>query len=91
VFGDLDDTFADVSWEQVLQRQPDVIVIYDYFGTPAVEAKKEFLRGRPELAAVPAIRDDRFAVLTLQDAVLGVRAPFAVGPLAEQLHPDRFR
>jgi iron complex transport system substrate-binding protein len=91
VFGDVDDTFADVSWEQVLQRQPDVIVIYDYFGTPAVEAKKEFLRSRPELAAVPAIRDDRFAVLTLQDAVLGVRAPFAVAPLAEQLHPDRFR
>jgi iron complex transport system substrate-binding protein len=91
VFGDLDDTFADVSWEQVLQRQPDVIVIYDYFGTPEVEAKKAFLRGRPELAAVPAIRDDRFAVLTLQDAVLGVRAPYAVAPLAEQLHPDRFR
>lgn len=91
IFGDLDETFADVSWEQVLQRQPEVIVIYDYFGTPAVEAKKEFLRSRPELAAVPAIRDDRFAVLTLQDAVLGVRAPFAVGPLAEQLHPARFR
>jgi iron complex transport system substrate-binding protein len=91
VFGDVDDTFADVSWEQVLQRQPDVIVIYDYFGTPSVEAKKDFLRSRPELAAVPAIRDDRFAVLTLQDAVLGVRAPFAVATLAEQLHPDRLR
>ena len=91
VFGDLDDTFADVSWEQVLQRQPEVIVVYDYFGTPSVEAKRDFLRSRPELAAVPAIRDDRFAVLTLQDAVLGVRAPFAVEPLAEQLHPDRFR
>jgi iron complex transport system substrate-binding protein len=91
VFGDVDGTFADVSWEQVLARQPDVIVIYDYFGTPAVEAKRAFLRGRPDLAAVPAIRDDRFAVLTLQDAVLGVRAPLAVGSLARQLHPGRFR
>jgi iron complex transport system substrate-binding protein len=91
VFADLDDTFGDVSWEQVLQRNPDVIVIYDYFGTPSVDEKKAFLRGKPELANVAAIRDDRFAVLTLQDAVLGVRAPFAVEALARQLHPDRFQ
>ncbi|WP_260751093.1 ABC transporter substrate-binding protein [Mycobacterium sp. SMC-8] len=91
IFADLDDTFADVSWEQVLQRDPDVIVIYDYHGTPSVEQKKRFLTSKPELAAVTAIREDRFAVLTLQDAVLGVRAPFAVEALARQLHPDRFR
>jgi iron complex transport system substrate-binding protein len=90
IFGDIPETFVDVSWEQVLERNPDVIVIYDYFGTPSVEEKKAFLRGRPELANVPAIRDDRFAVLTLQDAVLGVRAPYAVADLAEQLHPERF-
>jgi iron complex transport system substrate-binding protein len=91
VFADLEDTFADVSWEQVIERNPDVIVIYDYFGTPSVEEKKAFLRNRPDLAEVPAIRNDRFAVLTLQDAVLGVRAPYAVGELAQQLHPERFR
>jgi len=91
VFADVEDTFADVSWEQVVQRDPDVIVIYDYFGTPSVEEKKALLKSKPELADVPAIRDDRFAVLTLQDAVLGVRAPFAVAALARQLHPERFQ
>ncbi|MGB3483428.1 MAG: ABC transporter substrate-binding protein [Mycobacterium sp.] len=91
VFADVKDTFVDVSWEQVLERNPDVVVIYDYFGTPSVEEKKAFLRSRPELADVPAIRNDKFAVLTLQDAVLGVRAPYAVGELAAQLHPDRFQ
>ncbi len=91
IFSDVPETFADVSWEQVVERAPDVIVIYDYFGTPSVEEKKAFLRSRPELADVPAIRDDRFAVLTLQDAVLGVRAPYAVESLGAQLHPDRFR
>jgi len=90
IFADLGDTFADVSWEQVIERNPDVIVIYDYFGTPSVEEKKAFLKSRPDLAGVPAVRDNRFAVLTLQDAVLGVRAPYAVGRLAAQLHPDRF-
>lgn len=89
VFADVDSLFADVSWEQVLQRNPDVIVIYDYFGTPSVEQKKRFLLSRPELADVPAIKHERFAVLTLQDAVLGVRAPYAVESLARQLHPER--
>lgn len=91
VFADLDDVFGDVSWEQVIERDPDVIVIYDYFGAPGVENKKEFLRSRPELADVAAIRNDRFADLTLQDTVMGVRAPYAVSKLAAQLHPDRFR
>lgn len=91
VFADVDDTFVDVSWEQVLERNPEVIVIYDYFGTPSVAEKKAFLRGKTELANVPAIRDDNFAVLTLQDAVLGVRAPYAVDGLARQLHPERFQ
>jgi len=90
IFADLTSTFSDVSWEQIVQRSPDVIVIYDYFGTPSVEEKKAYLRSRPELAGIPAIRDNRFATLTLQDAVLGVRAPYAVTALAKQLHPERF-
>ncbi|MGE2714397.1 ABC transporter substrate-binding protein [Mycolicibacterium litorale] len=91
IFDDLDDVFGDVSWEQVIERDPDVIVVYDYFGAPGVENKKEFLRSRPELANVSAIKNDRFADLTLQDTVMGVRAPYAVAKLAAQLHPDRFR
>lgn len=91
IFADLDDVFGDVSWEQVIERDPDVIVIYDYFGAPGVENKKQFLRSRPELAGVSAIKNDRFADLTLQDTVMGVRAPYAVAKLAAQLHPDRFR
>lgn len=92
VFGDLDQLFGDVSFEQVAQRAPDVIVIYDYAdGSGGVEAKKRFLLGRPELASVPAIRNQRFTTLTLQDGVVGVRPPMAVEPLARALHPDRFR
>ncbi|MGW5049573.1 ABC transporter substrate-binding protein [Actinokineospora sp. NPDC004072] len=91
VFADVARDWADVSWEQVLRRAPEVIVVYDYYGTPSVQQKIDFLLGRPELADVPAIRDRRFATLTLQDTVLGVRAPFAVERLAAQLHPDRMR
>lgn len=86
VFADLGDDFGDVSWEEVVERAPEVIVIYDYGGT-SVEAKKRRLLRDPALADVPALREKRFAVLPLTSAVLGVRVADAVEDLAAQLHP----
>ncbi|MQS08357.1 ABC transporter substrate-binding protein [Streptomyces alkaliphilus] len=90
LFADLDRAFGDVSFEQVAERAPEVIVIYDY-GDRSVEDKKRFLLDNPALRDVPAIREERFAVLPLSSTVLGVRVPDGVESLARQLHPDRFR
>jgi iron complex transport system substrate-binding protein len=87
VFSGIHKTFADVSWEKVVARKPEVVVIYDYGGTP-VAAKKKRLLNDPALADVPAIKHRRFAVLPLSSAVLGPRVPDAVDALARQLHPD---
>ncbi|MFJ9109157.1 ABC transporter substrate-binding protein [Streptomyces sp. NPDC102283] len=86
VFADLDKPFGDASWENVVDRKPEVIVIYDY-GATTVEQKKKRLLTDPALADVPAIKNERFAVMPLSDAVLGVRVPAAVDKLAAQLHP----
>ncbi|WP_328302716.1 ABC transporter substrate-binding protein [Streptomyces sp. NBC_00435] len=86
VFADLQDTFGDVSWEKVIERKPEVVLIYDYGGT-TVEAKKQRLLNDPALAQVPAIRNQRFVVLPLSCAVLGVRVADAVEALGRQLHP----
>lgn len=88
VFADLDKTFGDATWEQVVARKPDVIVIYDY-GSTTVEQKKKRLLDDPALKDVPAIKNKRFAVMPLSDAVLGVRVPAAVDKLSAQLHPNR--
>ncbi|MFG3406047.1 ABC transporter substrate-binding protein [Streptomyces sp. NPDC048142] len=86
VFADLDKPFGDASWENVVARGPEAIVIYDY-GATTVEQKKKRLLTDPALADVPAIKNKRFAVMPLSDAVLGVRVPAAVEKLAAQLHP----
>ncbi|MFE9136834.1 ABC transporter substrate-binding protein [Streptomyces sp. NPDC007355] len=88
VFADLDKPFGDATWEQVVARKPEVVVIYDY-GSTTVEQKKRRLLDDPALKEVPAIRNRRFAVLPLSDTVLGVRVPAAVDKLAAQLHPAR--
>ncbi|WP_419999729.1 ABC transporter substrate-binding protein [Streptomyces boninensis] len=89
LFADLDKSFGDVSFEQVAERAPEVIVIYDYGDQPVAD-KKKFLLANPALKDVPAIKHKRFAVLPLSSTLLGVRAPAGVESLARQLHPGRF-
>ncbi|GAA0461546.1 ABC transporter substrate-binding protein [Streptomyces stramineus] len=91
VFADLDDVFADASWEQVVARKPEVIAIYDYAGAGSVEQKKKFLLSRPALADVPAVKNKRFVVLPLTATLVGIRPPYAVEELARGLHPETFR
>ncbi len=91
VFADLDDVFGDVSWEQVVERKPEVIAIYDYAGAGSVKEKKKFLLSQPALADVPAVRNKRFVVLPLTATLVGIRSAYAVEDLARGLHPESFR
>ncbi|MFH8978185.1 ABC transporter substrate-binding protein [Streptomyces sp. NPDC017890] len=91
VFADLDDVFGDVSWEQVVERKPEVIAVYDYDGAGSVEEKKKFLLSQPALADVPAVRNKRFVVLPLTATLVGIRSAYAVEDLARGLHPEGFR
>ena len=60
----MDTTWATVSWEEVVERAPEVIVINDY-GSTSLEEKIEELKENPALADVPAIRDGRITSVTL--------------------------
>ncbi|MFF4979460.1 ABC transporter substrate-binding protein [Streptomyces sp. NPDC001046] len=91
VFADLDDVFGDVSWEQVVERKPEVIAVYDYAGAGSIEQKKKFLLSQPALRDVPAVRNKRFVVLPLTATLVGVRSAYAVGDLARGIHPESFR
>ncbi|MET9548678.1 ABC transporter substrate-binding protein [Streptomyces sp. NPDC006627] len=84
VFADVDKAFSDASWEKVVERRPEAILILDY-GATTVAQKKKRLLDDPALADVPAVKHERFAVLRLSDVVTGVRAPEAVRKLAAQL------
>ncbi|MFF8955785.1 ABC transporter substrate-binding protein [Streptomyces sp. NPDC014894] len=83
VFADVDKAFGDATWEQVVARAPEIVVILDY-GSTTVEQKKKRLLDDPALRDVPAVKNKKFAVLPLSDAVLGVRAPDAIAKLASQ-------
>ncbi|MEK4254428.1 MULTISPECIES: ABC transporter substrate-binding protein [Ureibacillus] len=90
IFDDIQKGWADVSWEEVVNRNPDVIVIIDY-GDTTVKQKQDLLLSKKELADVTAIKNKRFIILPLSAAAEGIRAPIALKTLAEGLYPEKFR
>ncbi|WDZ83293.1 ABC transporter substrate-binding protein [Micromonospora cathayae] len=72
IFADLDARWTQVSWEAVVQAQPEVIVILDYGDKPAAE-KIAFLRSFPTTRNLPAVVNDRFFVLDYNEGISSPR------------------
>ncbi|MFC4770252.1 ABC transporter substrate-binding protein [Effusibacillus consociatus] len=90
VFDDIQKGWAKVNWEEVVNRNPEVIIIVDY-GEKTVAQKQDLLLAKKELADVPAIKNKRFIVLPLSAAAEGIRAPLALKILSKGFYPDKFK
>nr|WP_234637047.1 ABC transporter substrate-binding protein [Delftia tsuruhatensis] len=88
IFDDLPSNWPAGNWEDVVQRNPQWIVIIDY-GQPHAQGKIDFLLSRPELAGVDAIRERRFFVMSYAEATPGPRNIARARALAQALHPQR--
>lgn len=88
VFDDVEDSFTEVSWEDVVARDPDVVLILNY-GSETAEDKESFLRSHPVASTLRAVQDERFVVVDLTDVVPGIRNGDVVATMAEGFHPDQ--
>lgn len=84
VADDVDDTWASVSWEALVDREPDVIVLVDSSWNTA-ENKKGILAANPATAALPAVQEERYVVVPFPATEAGVRNVDAVASIIEQL------
>ncbi|MDR0539000.1 MAG: ABC transporter substrate-binding protein [Spirochaetaceae bacterium] len=90
IFDDLKEkAWVTVSYEEVLARNPDVIIIHDY-DSPSVEEKLAEIRGNSTLAQLDAVKNNRFVTIELESALPGNRIAYAVEKIAKGLHPDLF-
>lgn len=80
ILDDLEKSWAEVAWEPVIERNPEVIVIVNY-GDVTAEQKIAFLKGNPALATIDAVKNDRFVVLDYVEATPGPRNIKAVEKL----------
>lgn len=96
VFGDIDERWMSVSWEQVAERRPDVILVREEgttpeYRSPSVAAKIRDLESVPVIAETPAMQADAFPTITLSQLQPGPFSIDGVEHLARQFHPDAFR
>lgn len=75
-------SWGTVTWEEVVDQNPEVIVIINY-GTVTAEQKREFMRSNPAFAELDAVKHDRFVTLEYVEATPGPRNIRAIKTLAE--------
>ncbi len=86
IFDDVDGRWKEVSWEEVIDRDPELIALTDADWSTAQE-KKDLLLGDPSLADITAVKEQRFVVLKFSSLVPGIRNATAITELAEALSP----
>ncbi|SFG52280.1 ABC transporter substrate-binding protein [Pseudomonas sp. NFACC45] len=85
ILDDVETSWTRVSWENVVERNPEVIVIVDY-GEVSAEQKQQFLLNNPALQSVDAIKHRRFIVIPYVQATPGIDNVLAVQTLAKGFH-----
>ena len=89
LFKNLEKAWIGVSLENILEAQPDVIVIHDY-DEPVAADKIAAIKADPILSQLQCVQDERFVILPLEDAFPGSRTADAVETLAKGFFPDAF-
>lgn len=84
IAGNVDQTWSSVSWEAVVDANPDVIILVDSeWGS--VEKKIGVLEANPATAQLPAVTNHRYLIVPFPAGEAGVRNVEAVESLIAQL------
>ena len=86
IFDDVDGRWKTVSWEEVIDRDPELIALTEADWSTSQE-KIDLLMNDPALADITAVKEQRFVVLKFSSLVPGIRNATAISELAEALSP----
>ena len=89
IFDDINKGWATPSWEEVVERGPDVILILDYdYDT---EAKIEFLKTNEFTSQMRAVKEGRIYSACCSDMQGSAGSAGTVEIMAKQFYPDKFK
>lgn len=84
VSADVHDTWTSLGWENVVEADPDVLVLVDAAWNPA-DAKIETLESNPATREMTAVKEGRYVVVPFPATEAGVRNVDAVASVVDQL------
>lgn len=83
VFGkDAKKPYINVSWESIVEKNPEVILVTDFLAGQPAQEKIDYLKSHPALKDVPAIKNNKIYVVKLADLSPGIRNPMVI----EEMH-----
>jgi len=89
IFKDVKGGWKKVNWEDVIERNPDLIVLIQADWSSA-EEKKNYLLQNPSLSSLSAVKNNRFAVIDFSSSTPGIRNIHGIERLAKQIYPEKF-
>lgn len=90
IFSEGEKPYSKTTWEVVGDRAPEAIVVLDYGKTP-VQEKINTLKSNPIMATTPAVQNDRFIIVPLDDFFESPRLLTSIKTIATALHPERMQ
>jgi iron complex transport system substrate-binding protein len=90
IFSDVRGSWGHVTWDDVVARNPQVIVLVDAAWSPAAQ-KRQWLVDNSAFAGIDAVKNRRFVTVNFSDATPGIRNIAAARKIAETLYPERFK
>lgn len=91
IFDNIQAGWATPSWEEVVERDPEVILVLDYEGDGEVEEKIRFLKTHDATKDLTAVKEGRIYSACCADMQGSAGSAGTVEVIAEQLYPERFR
>ena len=82
IMDDFNKSWGSVTWEEVVERDPQVVVIVNY-GDVTAEQKRDYMMSNPAFKNIAAVKNDRFVTLEYVEATPGPRNIQAVQNLAD--------
>ena len=87
IFDEVEGRWKTVSWEEVIDRDPELIALTDADWSSSQE-KMDLLLNDPSLADITAVKERRFVALQFSSLVPGIRNATAIKKLAQALSPQ---
>lgn len=82
IMDDFNKSWGSVTWEEVIERDPQVVVIVNY-GDVTAEQKRDYMMSNSAFKNIAAVKNDRFVTLEYVEATPGPRNIQAIQNLAD--------